>query len=232
MIRRDGSFSIDQLVSIFAPHWTDRVQLEGVVEPHRRTVLNRYVRDHDRTWTSYTEQWHESNTVELAKRGTWGRVDIHSISADYAMTYGVLDGGGFPFHELKPMLVAEKAKMVEGYQNSVQAARALEPDAYDALITDKRYASRRPKKGASAAAVQKTDDIRELFQGALGSLPALWELSVEVAAAAKANDTVRVAGACVPRPRATDDAPLSLAQAANREALISAAITTLESFLL
>ena len=69
-------------------------------------------------------------------------VDIHAIDAAWAMQFGhqALDKS-FTFNKLKPMLVKQRAMMVEGYQNSVQAARALELEAYDALITDKRYAS-------------------------------------------------------------------------------------------
>ena len=116
-------------------------------------------------------QWLESNKAELAKCGTWKQLNIHAIGADWAMQYGKIDGHGFPFKELKPMLEEERATMVEGYEAAVKTARDREPDAYATLITDKRYASRRPKKGTSDAAVQKVDTITEVFEGALGSLP-------------------------------------------------------------
>ena len=145
------------------------------------------------------QQWFADNTAKLAEYEVWPNVDIHKADADFAMMYGLLGGSGFPFNTMKPMLVTEKAGMVEGYAGAVEKARAREPEAFEKLKTDPKYASRRPEKSAGGGAVQKVNTLQGVFAGALGALTALWALSCEVAAAAKDATGDAVDSARVPR---------------------------------
>lgn len=129
------------------------------------------------------ENYMETERINLAAYGSWGKVDVQNVSADWAMQYGAKAfGSPFPFKTLKPMIESARDQSISSYESAGATVKQAEREEYENLTTGKRYATRGMK--GEVGTCQNRNDILELYADALRALCPLYDLSVEIADAA------------------------------------------------
>ena len=130
-------------------------------------------------------KYHAKHRAALAKYGSWAGIDIAKTDADWSMRYGSqVFGQPFKFDEaMKARLAREGDLMRRAYEDAARRARTREPDDYDALVSDKAYAAKTPRRQLK----QRSDDVSLIYADALAALPELWAACAAAVAAADAR---------------------------------------------
>ncbi|KAH8068982.1 hypothetical protein JL721_6179 [Aureococcus anophagefferens] len=130
-------------------------------------------------------RYHAKHRAALAKYGSWAGIDIAKTDADWSMRYGSqVFGQPFKFDEaMKARLAREGDLMRRAYEDAARRARTREPDDYDALVSDKAYAAKTPRRRLR----QRSDDVSLIYADALAALPELWFACAAAVAAADAK---------------------------------------------
>ena len=126
--------------------------------------------------------WRQANETAFAKETSWASVDFdnNGVDPDWMFSYGAIGGFGVVMDKLRPAVVAAQHAMVEQYGAAFERARA-KPGAAAAFA---RIEQLEEKNGKAPQPGGAGLDILGLYRGALGALPALWDLGLEVVATA------------------------------------------------